>query len=169
MAFRPSFLIVVAALFFFGGQPIKVKMLYSPDRQVVVRIHTVDSDSVNAESVVEIRKANGKLLAFRNFVSKDHQHGAGVMKGQWTTDSTFFVFSTILSGGAEAGHFPTYFFSRKDNKIRSVDSLMQMRISDPEFFIDPDEIIVVTGIDVKSNGELGDTLSRAAHLNDLSE
>jgi hypothetical protein len=148
---------------------VKVKMYYTADHAVMARVHTVNGNTGNAESALDIRTSNGKLLAFRSFVSKDHQHGAAVMKGLWTMDSTYFVFSTISSGGNDAGHFPTYFFSRRDNTIRSLDTLMHLRVIDPEFYVDPDEIVLIQGIDIRPDGAPGDTLSRAAHLNDLTE
>ena len=62
----------------------------------------------------------------------DCEHGMGIDHGKWTPDSMFFVFNTSLSSGHQPWHWPIYFYSRKDNKIHSLDSLVGPIVA-PEF------------------------------------
>jgi hypothetical protein len=146
----------------------KMKWYFSPDTMFAARVTTVqEKGGGNAESRIEIGTTKGKRLAVDDFISKDREHGLGVLTAKWTYDSQFFVFSTMASGGRQPGHFPTYFYSRRGNRFYSLDRLIKTRIIDPEFYIDPPDVILITGRDVLKHGVLGDTLQRAAHLGNL--
>lgn len=146
------------------------KLFMSPDSILIARVTSIDwSQNGNRESRVEIRTIRDSLLGYEDFTSKDHQHGLGILNAAWTADANFFVFSTISSGGRNPGHFPTYYYDRNQNRIILLDRAMNLWIMDPEFYLDPDDIVLVRGRDVLPNETLGDTLSRAAHLTGLSK
>ncbi len=146
-----------------------MKLYYSPDKATVVSILTVGGeDGRNSESRIDVRKPGGSLLGSQNFISRDHAHGMGVVKAEWTPDSRFFVFSTISSGGQDPGHFPTFFYSRALNTMHLLDTAIGVWITDPEFQIDYDDVILVNGRDLSKDGRVTDTLSRAAHLSKLA-
>ncbi len=146
------------------------KIITSPDKTMIARIITADVlGSGNAESSIELRRSNGSLIGIKNFVSKDHEHGFSVVKAEWTYDSKFFVFSMISSGGHEPGHFPTFFYSRVDNKIHTLDHFVGIWVTNPEFFIQAPDILFVTVRDRLANGEFADTLSKTVHLGKLRE
>ena len=56
----------------------------------------------------------------RRFVS-DGNHGQIIERAAWTPDSCFFVFVTTSSGGHSPWHHWTFVWSRRDNKIHSLD------------------------------------------------
>lgn len=94
----------------------------SPDKALIARVLPIGKSGWEwAESRVEIRNRNGRLLRFVSFASADHEHGEGVNYGAWTPDSMYFVFSTSSSGGHQPWHGPAYFFSRRHNLIRRLD------------------------------------------------
>lgn len=147
----------------------RVKFYYSPDKLTVARILTAAGQGGgNAESSVEVLKPKGSVLGAQNFMSRDHEHGLGVVKAEWTGDSKYFVFSLIASGGNDPGHFPTFFYSREDNKMRVLDTAIGIWITDPDFQIEYDDIILVNGRNLSRDGRVSDTLSRAAHLSQLA-
>jgi hypothetical protein len=93
----------------------------------------VQEGNGDSESRIEFRTSKGKLIGAKSFMSKDHAHGLGIVKAEWTLDSRYFVFSTISSGGRHAGYFPTFFFSRSDNQLHVLDKFARGNIIDPEF------------------------------------
>jgi hypothetical protein len=152
-----------------GGSK-RAKIISSPDKTMIARIITVDvRGDGNTESSIELRRANGSLIGIKNFTSKDHEHGFSIIKGEWTYDSKFFVFSTISSGGHQAGHFPTFFYSRIDNKIHMLDHFVGIWVTNPEFFIQAPDLLSVTVSDRLPNGELSYTISKTVHLGKLRE
>ena len=84
------------------------------------------------ESRVEIRNRKHTLLFTHSFGSDDGEHGDGVAEAAWTPDSQFFAFSVMSSGGHQAWHSPTFFVSRRDNIMRSLDDYVGS-ITDPQF------------------------------------
>lgn len=145
-----------------------VKIFISPDTTRAARITTVqDSGGRNLESKIEFRRGRRDRLGYQNFISKNHETGFGILKAAWTFDSRFFVFSTMASGGREAGCFPTFFYSKDDNKVRSLDGAIKIKIADPEFFIDPPDIVWIVGLKM-SMGYFSDTLiTQSVRLSDL--
>lgn len=137
---------------------------------MAARIVTIDvRGDGNTESGIELRKSNGGLIGIKNFFSKDHEHGLSVVKAEWTYDSKFFVFSTISSGGQQPGHFPTFFYSKADNKIHALDHFVGIWVTNPEFFIQAPDLLTVTVRDRLANGIFADTLSKTVHLGRLRE
>jgi hypothetical protein len=122
-----------------------IKMAYSPDTSVAVRIATVqEKGGINRETALEFwSRKSGRMLA-RNFISRDHSHGYGIMKTFWTLDSRYYIFSMMASGGSQPGWFPTWFFSRADRRVFSLDTLAGRRIINPEFIMENVDTIGVT-------------------------
>ncbi len=128
---------LVAPSLLFAQEPRKYP---SPDGSRLALVIPVSKDQKYAqtESIVQIRTADGTLLCTRNFSSTDGQHGEVVAQTGWTADSQFFVFSTSFTGGHQAWHSPTYFYSRRLDKIQSLDALVGPILT-PDFkLVSPD-------------------------------
>ena len=91
----------------------------SPDSAILVKISEVSRRCV--ESRIEIRRVNGSLLLRKIFASADCEHGMAAQYGAWTSDGQFFVFNAQSTGGHQPWHWPVYFYSRRDNKVRNLD------------------------------------------------
>jgi len=115
----------------------------SPDGMLVVVIQTTKAPEATRESRIEVKTRTGRLLAKLDYGSKDGEHGYGVSKAVWTPDSQFFVFSLESSGGHSAWHSPVQFFSRKYNKITSLDDALNDAVMNPQFLVAaPDHVTV---------------------------
>ncbi len=158
------FLLIMAAVSPAPAGRRSLKRYDSPDKSLMAIVMTVNDEQLGPESNVELRTAAGALIGLKRFTSKDHVHGFGVIKAKWSLDSRFFVFSTVASGGREAGKFPTFFFSRIDKRIHPLDPAVGKWITDPEFYLQEDDVITVTVYDTLANGVVADTLSRTVHL-----
>jgi len=105
------------------------------------------------ESEVEVREGVD-ILFTRRYSSSDGQHGFIVQHAEWTPDSRFFVFSLASSGGHQPWHFPTFFYSRRVNKIEALEPHTGA-VAEPDFRLSaPDIITVMTA----EPGGKGDTL-----------
>ena len=144
-----------------------LKRYDSPDKSLYAVVLTLSDEALGLESNIELRRSNGDLIGLKRFVSKDRAHGLGIVKAKWSFDSNFFVFSTIASGGREAGKFPTFFFSRRDAKIHALDPAVGKWITDPEFHLQAGDLITVIVHDTLANGSFADTLTRTVHLGEL--
>jgi hypothetical protein len=101
----------------------------------------------SGESEVVIKsKDNGQILCSKNYGSEDGEHGYGVEKAAWTTDSMFFVYSMSSSGGHQAWHFRTDFITISDFKIHSLDDYAGS-ITNPNFILVAPDIIKTSGQD----------------------
>ena len=158
------FSLFILPLVVVAGPKQTVKRYDSPDKSLYAVVVTVTSDTLGPESSVELRRANGDFIGKRNFFSRIHGGGLGVINARWSLDSQFFVFSTIASGGMSGGKFPTYFYSRHKNKILQLDPIVGMWITDPEFYLQSGDLITVTVHDTLPNGVVADTISRSVHL-----
>ena len=117
-----------------GGPKSKLKKFLSHDSALIAAVFTVAQEgNGDSESRIEFRTSDGKLIGAKSFMSEDHAHGLGIVKAEWTLDSRYFVFSTIASGGRNAGYFPTFFFSRSDHQLHALDKFARGNIIDPEF------------------------------------
>jgi hypothetical protein len=85
------------------------------------------------ESRIEFRSADNNILCGLDYSSTDSEHGFGVVRVRWTPDSQYFVFSLASSGGHQAWHAPTQFFSRGERAIRTLDDYFESEISNPYF------------------------------------
>ena len=88
------------------------------------------------ESKIVIMAKTGQTLGVKSYGSEDGEHGSGIEKAAWTSDSRFFVYSMSSSGGHQAWHFPTYFISITDWKVRNLDDYVGP-ITDPDFVLSP--------------------------------
>lgn len=95
------------------------------------------------ESKLEFYSPQQELLCALDYSSEDHEHGFGVVKAAWTPDNNYFVFSLASSGGHQAWHAPTLFYSVRDYEIRSLDSYTDaVGISRGEFTLKaPNEVL----------------------------
>ena len=115
----------------------------SPDGTIVVFVRSTKTPEATKESGIELRSQNGQILASCSYVSKDGEHGHGIVKAAWTPDSQFFVYSLESSGGHQAWHTPVQFFSRSLNKIVSLDDSLKDAITNPQFAVSaPDSVTV---------------------------
>lgn len=128
-----------------SGDQQRLKEYFSPDRSIVARVFTVTGErGSNPESNIEFRRrADGKLIGAKSFMSKDRRHGLGVLKALWSFDSNFFVFSMVSSGGQRPGVFPTFYFSRKATRIHLLDAALKANIVNPEFSLQAPDVVTV--------------------------
>ena len=75
-----------------------------------------------SESRIDIRSSSGRLLRYLDLRSPDGEHGFFVSRAVWTDDGRYFVFSVMSSGGHQPWHLPTYAYSRRDNRIYSLEA-----------------------------------------------
>lgn len=150
-------------------------VIVSPDgalRAVIIPVDREKGLEAN-ESRVEIRKSDGRLLCSKDYSSSDGEHGYGVEEGQWTPDSQFFVYDTTSSGGHQPYRAPTFFYSRKNNRVRNIEELTRRMVLDqggPIFrIVQPHSVAVVVlakygsldGVNVLLNLESGDISEQA--------
>ena len=93
----------------------------SPDGSLVAKVVAANKSH---ESRVEIRQKGGTLLVAEDYSSPDGEHGQVVCHAGWTPDSQFFVFSTENTGGHAPWARPTFFYSRKLNRVIGLDKLI---------------------------------------------
>lgn len=122
MRITTSILFAIAAMMTAGEQK-KEREYTAPDGSLRVVVAPVSKEAGRSEyeSRIEFRSIDGKIACVLDYSSEDSEHGFGVVKAEWTPDSQYFVFSLTSSGGHQAWHAPTQFFSRKDRKIRTLD------------------------------------------------
>ena len=143
----------ILALILLPSFALAADRLVSPDKSLVVIIEPFQQTKEKAaENVISIVKSDGTVLAKKDLRSPDKEHGYVIDKIRWTADSQFLVFSTYSSGGHQPWHTPTFFYGRKDNKIRSVDDLLGP-VLDPDFEISSTNILKVLIQDKTSQKE----------------
>ena len=126
---------------FFSSHPQEAQRLLSPDKGALAVITPAGPNK--SECQVEIRSSAGKVLFHKDYASSDGSHGYGVAQAAWTPNSQFFVYTMEDSGGRDAWHSPTWFFSRKLNRMFSLDDLLNDNVSYPTFkMFEPDEVLV---------------------------
>jgi hypothetical protein len=105
---------------FFGVAPSLVRAqrpqsYKSPDGTLRVAITPVSKSC--PEDRLVIRNRHGALFYRKDFSSSDCEHGDGVVRGEWSSDSQFFVINVESTGGHQPGHRPVFFYSRSENKL----------------------------------------------------
>lgn len=119
----------------------------APDKSIVVTVRAVNQ---NHESAIEFRSADGRSLLKRSYASPDMEHGLVIAHCAWTPNSKFFVYSSHSSGGHEAWHFETTFYSTDRNQENEVDALVGA-VTDPDFILQaPDVLHTIGWVDDKS-------------------
>ena len=141
----------------------------SPDKRYMAIVLTENPDSMGLESSVELRYMDGRFIGRRSYFTKSHGGGLGVVKAHWSTDGKFFIFSMVGSRGNYPGKFPTFYYSSIDNRIHALDPSVGMWITDPEFSLGFDDIVIVTVHDTLPGGAVADTISRTVHLGGLKK
>jgi len=101
-------------------------------RVVIVPVGKTPAHS-DDESRIEFRSADNSIWCGLDYSSPDSEHGFGVVRARWTSDSQYFVFSLTSSGGHQPWHAPTQFFSRRDRIVRTLDDYFASGISNPYF------------------------------------
>jgi hypothetical protein len=131
-----------------GADPVERKARYpSPNGSLVAVIKTVN----RSESELSIRAPSGELLFQKSYVSKDGEHGFGVVKAQWTPDSQYFLYSLASTGGHQPWHSPVDFFDRRRFQVRSLDTVLKDSIVNPQFVVAaPDKVKVALNLAGKS-------------------
>jgi hypothetical protein len=115
----------------------------SPDGMLVAVVRSERAPEATDESRIELRTQAGIVSAKRDYISEDGEHGYGVTKAAWTPDSQFFVYSLESSGGHQAWNSPVWFFSREENKFRSLDHALNDAVANPMFRVStPDRVTV---------------------------
>jgi hypothetical protein len=95
------------------------------------------------ENTVEFYSPQDQKLCSLDFSSEDGEHGFGAVKAAWTPDENYFVLSLTSSGGHQAWHAPTVFFSLRNKEIRSLDSFTSAAgISQGNFTLQPPNIVL---------------------------
>jgi dipeptidyl aminopeptidase/acylaminoacyl peptidase len=95
------------------------------------------------ESKIEFYLPENHRLCTLDYSSEDGEHGFGVVKAQWTPDGKYFVFSLTSSGGHQAWHAPTLFYSVKRKFILSLERFVEgAGISKADFILKPPNTIL---------------------------
>jgi hypothetical protein len=143
------------------------RKFFSPDKNLCAIIVTFGKEnSPSSESKIEFRTIKGVLLLSQSYISSHHDDGMRIWKAEWTSDSKFFVFNGTYSGGHQPSNVPTYFYSRRDNKIFELDGLVGIWVMKDFELIPPDSIRVVVR-DRLPEGGFSDSLLRQVSLDDL--
>jgi hypothetical protein len=136
------FAVVLAFTAFFLTRLHQLQKYVSPDKSVIAVI--TPAGPKKNESLVELRSSAGKVLFHKDYTSPDGTHGFGVVQAAWTPNSQFFIYSMEDSGDRAAWHSPTWFFSRKMNRMYSLDDALNDAVSFPDFKLVPPDDITVT-------------------------
>jgi hypothetical protein len=121
-----------------------VSQYESPDKSTVAIVSPLVKPGYGGhESWVELRSKSGKLLTRREYFSADGEHGYCVTKAIWTPDSNFFVYTLQSSGGHQPWHSPVEFYSRRQQKIFSLDDALHDSVTNSGFsVVAPDRVTV---------------------------
>ena len=107
-----------------------------------VRKWTRDGSYRSYESQVEFYSPRHEMLCALDYTSADGEHGFGIVKAAWTPDNNYFVFSLTSSGGHQAWHAPTMFYTRRENSIHSLDSYVDGGISKGDFVLQSPNVVL---------------------------
>jgi hypothetical protein len=142
----PFVLIILLSLVGTSSSDQEKDQIYeSPDGNYIAHIISLPKAQYGSgESEIVIKSNKGMLLYSKNYGSETGEHGFGVERAAWTANSQFFVYSMSSSGGHQSWHFPTSFFSIKDNNVLKLDEYFGP-ITDPEFELFSPDTIKTTG------------------------
>jgi hypothetical protein len=110
----------------------------SPDGILRVVITPVSKSC--PEDRLVIRKRDGALFYRKDFSSSDCEHGEGIVRGEWSPDSQFFVFNVESTGGHQPGHRPVFFYSRSENKLYRLENYIGYIVAQ-DFILEAPHII----------------------------
>ncbi len=94
------------------------------------------------EGRIEIHRNNGKLMLLIDYSSPDGEHGYTLLKGEWTPDSRYFIYSMTNSGGHMPWNFPIDVYCRGDNKVRHLEEYLHGPISGAFTVVDTDSLVI---------------------------
>ena len=106
---------------------VELKQVYvSPDGALVATVIPAGKKKgfEEVESRIEVRSCEGNLLLSKDFSSEDGEHGAGILRGYWTSDSQFLVLLTEFSGGHAPLQHPIYFYCRQENTLQMLNQFL---------------------------------------------
>ena len=112
---------------------------------------SVTARPVSGEGTVTIYRRHN-LFVRRSFLS-DGNHGQVIERAAWTPDSRFFVFVTTSSGGHSPWHHWTFVWSRRDNKVHSLDDAYFPTMTEAFRLTAPDRITTLLS-DGSNSGKL---------------
>jgi hypothetical protein len=141
--------LVLGSLLLTGGLAYgnKQQEYSSPDGKYIAYVIALPKAPYGSgESKIIIRTKKVKVLCSKNYGSEDGEHGFGVERAAWTPDSKFFIYSMSSSGGHQAWHFPIYFISTTDWKVRNLDDYVGP-ITDPGFVLSAPDTVKTVGRD----------------------
>lgn len=123
-----------------------LKVFTSPDGTLQAQIAAADNEG---EIVVNLMTNDGHLLLREDYTSKNEDGGLTLAQAAWTSDSQFFVYSTLHAGGHQADNSPTFAFSRTLNKIVNLEhSLGYIDVSD--FALSPPDVVITDVLDTST-------------------
>jgi hypothetical protein len=128
----------------------------SPDGAIGIHLRSVSGTC--PESIMQVRRKRGDLLLTKKYISADCEHGFIMDRGQWSTDSRFFVYFISNSGGHQPWHYPILFYDRKRNRIFNLESTTGP-ICSPNFTLLPQARIRVSLCGLNERGELADFIN----------
>jgi hypothetical protein len=121
----------------------KVEYKTKDGSRVIIVAAKKTNQEAGQENTVEFYSPQDRKLCSLDFSSEDGEHGFGVVKVAWTPDENYFVLSLTSSGGHQAWHAPTVFFSVRNKEIRSLDSFTSAAgISKGDFRLQPPNIVL---------------------------
>jgi hypothetical protein len=125
----------IVSLAAFAESSKKTATYLAPNGSVRVSVVPAGKETGRAdyESRIVFRAADNNLLCTLDFSSEDAEHGYGLVKAEWTPDSQYFVFSLASSGGHQAWHASTEFYSQRDGTVRSLDDYSKSEITKAAF------------------------------------
>jgi hypothetical protein len=99
------------------------------------------------DTVKIISKKSGSRGEF-SMTSKTGANGRYVLKGEWSPDSKFFVFSTFSSEAHSSWNFRTFVYSVDSDNFLSLDDKIKL-VTDEGFRLTPPHILKVQTLNPK--------------------
>ncbi len=108
----------------------------------------VDQTEANSCEITVQYSERSKPVGTLSFLSDDHEHGSCLGEAAWTSDSRYFVFSILSSGGHQPWHAPIMVYFREKNLTKPLESFLDNpaneAIADPHFVLSSDHIEFAT-------------------------
>lgn len=151
---RAVYLVLTGIILAFASEGQK-RIYISPDGGIVATVAPTGKKKAleGVESRIEVRSRDGNLVVSKDFSSEDGEHGAGILRGQWTSDSRFFVFLTEFSGGHSPLQHPIYFFCRRENTIRMLNQFFD-HVLTRDFSLEERNTVVVEAQDARGTQKI---------------
>lgn len=117
----------------------------APDGSADVHIDQPDPHSCE----IEIRfSERSRTISTLSFASEDHEHGSCLGAAAWTTDSRYFAFSIVSSGGHQPWHSPIMIYFREAERTKPLENFLKNpkteAVTDPNFALSSDVIKFTT-------------------------